>query len=203
MKDGNISRRSTFTISLLKELDNVYKELKALSSGIESNSDDFYEKLFSSARLEIQDDIDSYKSNLQKMKDINMAITEKLNEWYDFIKDSGEMKRVFFPIKLHYMKKNLKSSIKKMNDEILNLSIENRFIREKIIIWEQELSVRALHEIREGKEFHNYEELVRKKDCLISELKYLLATIPELAPVEFDLDNIDKIIEKLLKIAAA
>ncbi len=203
MKDSNISKRSAFVLSLLNELSSVYRELKTLSSGIESNSDDFYEKIFNSSRIEIQDDIDNYKSNLQKMKDINMGITEKLNEWYDFIKDSNKIKKVSFPIKLYFMKKNLKSSIKKMNEEISSLSIENRFIREKVINWEQELSVRALHEIRECEEFHNYEELVRKKDSIISELKYLLATIPELAPVEFDLDNIDKIIEKLLKIAAA
>ncbi len=203
MKDNNIQKRSTFVLSLLNELSSVYKELKALSSGIESNSDNFYEKIFNSSRIEIQGDIDSYKTNLQRMKEINMEITAKLNEWYDFIKDSNEIKKVSFPIKLYFMKKNLKSSITKMNAEISSLSIENRFIREKIINWEQELSVRALREIREGEEFHNYEELIRKKDTIISELKYLLATIPELAPVDFDLDNIDKMIDKLLKIAAA
>ncbi len=198
-----MGKRSTFVLSLLNELNSVYKELKALSSGIENNSDNFYERIFSSSRIEIQGDIDSYKTNLQRMKEINMEITAKLNEWYDFIKDSNEIKKVSFPIKLYFMKKKLKSSITKMNGDISSLSIENRFIREKIINWEQDLSVRALHEIREGEEFHNYEELVRKKDNIISELKYLLATIPELAPVEFDLDNIDKMIDKLLKIAAA
>ncbi|WP_010247558.1 hypothetical protein [Acetivibrio cellulolyticus] len=203
MKDSNMQKRSAFVLSLLNELNDVYKELKKLSSGIESNSDNFYESIFNSSKVEIQGDIDSFKSNLEKMKEINMNITAKLNEWYDFIKDSSEIRKVTFPIKMYFMKKDLKNSITKMNAEISNLSIENRFIREKIINWEQELSVKALHEIRNGQEFNSYEDLVRKKDNLIIELKYLLATIPDLAPVEFDLDNIDRIIDKLLKIAAA
>jgi hypothetical protein len=101
------------------------------------------------------------------------------------------------------MKKKLKNTITKLNEEISSLSIENRFIREKIINWEQELSVRALHQIREGEDFHNYEELIRKKDNIILELKYLLPTIPGIIPIEFDLNNIDKIIDKISKMVAA
>jgi hypothetical protein len=203
MKDSNIQKRSTFVLSLLNELNSVYKELKNLSSGIESNSDNFYERIFNSSKVEIQGDIESYKSNLEKTKEINMNITAKLNEWYDFTKDSNKIKKVTFPVKLHFMKKNLKNIITEMNAEISSLSIENRFIREKIINWEQELSVRALHEIRDGEEFQNYEDLIRKKDSLISELKYLLPTIPDLAPFEFSLENIDNMIDKFLKIVAA
>lgn len=203
MKDGNVQKRATFVLSLLNDLNEIYKELKNLSTGIENNSDDFYERIYSSSKYEVEGDINSFRTNLEKMKEINMNITSKLNEWYDFIKDSKEIKKVTFPLKLHFMKKNLKSTITKMNEEISNLSIENRFIREKIINWEQELSVRALHEIRNGEDFHNYEELVRKKDAIISELKYLLSTLPGLTPVEFDLENIDKMIDKIAKIAVA
>jgi hypothetical protein len=203
MKDGNVQKRATFVLSLLNDLNEIYKELKSLSTGIENNSDEFYERIYNSSKYEVEGDINSFRTNLEKMKEINMNITAKLNEWYDFIKDSKEIKKVTFPIKLHFMKKNLKNTITKMNEEISNLSIENRFIREKIINWEQELSVRALHEIRNGEDFHNYEELVRKKDTIISELKYLLSTLPGLTPVEFDLENIDKMIDKISKIAVA
>ncbi len=203
MKDSNIQRRSEFVLTLLNELSDIHKQLKCLSSGIEGNSDAFYEKIFNSSKFEIESDIESFKANLERMKEINMNITTKLNEWYDFIKDSSEIKKVTFPFKMHFMKKNLKNIITKLNEEISSLSIENRFIREKIINWEQELSVRALHQIREGSEFHSYEELVRKKDSIIFELKYLLPTIPGIIPIEFDLNNIDKIIDKLLKIVAA
>lgn len=203
MKDSNVQKRAAFVLSLLNDLNEIYKELKNLSTGIENNSDDFFERIYNSSKFEVEGDISSYKTNLERMKEINMNITAKLNEWYDFIKDSKEIKKVTFPVKMHFMKKKLKNTITKMNAEISNLSIENRFIREKIINWEQELSVRALHEIRDGEEFHNYEELVRKKDTIISELKYLLSTIPDLAPVEFELENIDKMIDKLSKIAVA
>lgn len=203
MKDSNVQKRTTFVLTLLNNLKEAYKELKELSTGIESDSDTFFEKLFNSSKVEIQGDIEAYKANIEKMKQLNLSITERMNEWYDFIKDSNEIKKVTFPLKLYFKKKNFKKTILHMNREISEISIENRFIREKIINWEQELGVRALQEIKKGDEFSKYEELIRRKDNLISELKYLLATIPDIDPVEFDLDNIDKIIDKLLKMAAA
>ncbi len=203
MKDTNMQKRTIFIIALLNNLKDVYAELKELSSKIESSSDNFFEKLFKSSTVEIQGDIDSYKHNIEKMKSLNVEITSKVNEWYDFIKDISQVKKVTFPIKLHFKKKSFKKLISNMNQDLLDISVENRFIREKIINWEQELSVRALQEIKKSEEFSKYEALNREKDRLISELKYLLVTIPDIEPVEFELDSIDKMIAKLMKIAAA
>lgn len=203
MKDTNMQKRTIFIIALLNNLKDVYAELKELSSKIESSSDNFFEKLFKSSTVEIQGDIDSYKHNIEKMKSLNVEITSKVNEWYDFIKDISQVKKVTFPIKLHFKKKSFKKLISNMNQDLLDISVENRFIREKIINWEQELSVRALQEIKKSGEFSKYEALNREKDRLISELKYLLVTIPDIEPVEFELDSIDKMIAKLMKIAAA
>lgn len=203
MKDSNLQKRTTLVLSLLNNLKDVYEELKELSSGIENDSDNFFERLFNSSKIEIQGDIEAYKANIGKMKELNLGVTEKINQWYDFIKDSNEIKKVTFPIKLYFQKKNLKNVIAKMNKELSEISIENRFIREKIVNWEQELGVRALQEIKTGDGFSKYEDLIRKKDHLVSELRYLLATIPDIESLEFDLESIDKIIDKFLKIAAA
>ncbi|NLD49597.1 MAG: hypothetical protein GX660_20815 [Clostridiaceae bacterium] len=203
MSDASIKSRTTFVISLLNNLKDIYEELKELSSDIENCSESFYENLFKSSRVEVENDIENYKNNIQKMKQLNINVTTKINEWYSFIKDTNEIRKVTFPIKLYFRKKAFKKTIDKMNSEILDLSVENRFIREKIINWEQELSVRALQEMKKGDEFSKYEELNRKKDHLVSELTYLLATIPDLESAEFDMNNIDTIIDKLLKIAAA
>ena len=203
MSDASIKSRTTFVISLLNNLKEVYEELKELSSDIENCSESFYENLFKSSRVEVENDIENYKNNIQKMEQLNINVTTKINEWYSFIKDTNEIRKVTFPIKLYFRKKAFKKTIDKMNSEILDLSVENRFIREKIINWEQELSVRALQEMKKGDEFSKYEELNRKKDHLVSELTYLLATIPDLESAEFDMNNIDTIIDKLLKIAAA
>lgn len=203
MSDSNIKNRTTFVISLLNNLKEVYEELKELSSDIENCSESFYENMFKASRAEIENDIENYKNNIQKMKQLNIDVTSKVNEWYTFIKDTNEIRKISFPIKLYFRKKSFKKTIDKMNSEILDLSVENRFIREKIINWEQELSVRALQEMKKGAEYNKYEELSKKKDYLVSELTYLLATIPDLESVEFDLSSIDTIIDKLLKIAAA
>lgn len=130
---------------------------------------------------------------------MNLNATEIINQWYDFIKDSNEIKKVSFPVKLYLKKKKVKDSITKINKEISNLLIENRFIREKIINWEQELSVKALQKIKTGDEFDRYDGLIRKKDYLISELKYLLATFPDMKSLEFSIEDIDQVIDKLNK----
>lgn len=203
MSDVNMKIRTTFVISLLNNLKNIHEELKALSSDIENCSVSSYDSLFKESKIEVENDINNYKSNIQKMKQFNINVTTILNEWYSFIKDTNEIKKVLFPIKIFFKKRAFKKTIDKMNLQILDISVENRFIREKIINWEQDISVKALQEIKKGDEFHEYEELCKKKDQLISELTYLLSTIPDFEPIEFDLENIDKILEELSKIAAA
>lgn len=199
MDGTRVQNRSSLVVSMLKTLKEVYLELNDLSSCIENNSEDFYERLFNSSKLEIQGDIEAYKANIEKMKQLNLNVTENLNQWYDFIKDSNEIKKVTFPIKLHLRKKRLKSTIAKMNQEISGLSIENRFIREKIVNWEQELSVKALQQIKIGDEFSRYEGLIKKKDHLVSELYYLISTIPGIDSLEFELENIDSTIDEFVK----
>ncbi|NLP14131.1 MAG: hypothetical protein GX383_06600 [Clostridium sp.] len=199
MKDANLQKRTELALSMLNSLKEVYSELKELSSCIESNSGEFYQNLFNSSKIEIQSDVEDYKANTERIRELNLNATEIINQWYDFIKDSNEIKKVSFPVKLYLKKKKVKDSITKINKEISNLLIENRFIREKIINWEQELSVKALQKIKTGDEFDRYDGLIRKKDYLISELKYLLATFPDMKSLEFSIEDIDQVIDKLNK----
>lgn len=203
MKDANLQRRTELAMSMVNSLKEVYFELKELSSCIENNSGEFYRELFSSSKIEIQSDVECYKANIERIRELNLNATEIINQWYDFIKDSNEIKKVSFPVKLYLKKRKVKDDIAKINKEISSLSIENRFIREKIINWEQDLSVKALQQIKTGDEFDRYEGLIRKKDYLVSELKYLLATIPDMNCLEFCIDDIDQVIDMIKKIAAA
>ena len=166
MKDANLQKRTELALSMLNSLKEVYSELKELSSCIESNSGEFYQNLFNSSKIEIQSDVEDYKANTERIRELNLNATEIINQWYDFIKDSNEIKKVSFPVKLYLKKKKVKDSITKINKEISNLLIENRFIREKIINWEQELSVKALQKIKTGDEFDRYDGLIRKRIIL-------------------------------------
>ncbi|TYQ12924.1 UNVERIFIED_CONTAM: hypothetical protein Cloal_3965 [Acetivibrio alkalicellulosi] len=195
MSNIHIRRRIEFTIVLLNNLKEIYAKLREISSNIENDSDKFYENFFNSSKYQVQEDIDNYLSNVEKIKDYNLLITEKINEWYDFIKDSNEIKKVFFPIKLHFKKKYIKNYISKAKQSISELSIENRFIREKIINWEQELSVKSLQQIREDNKYKTYEQLIMQKDHIVSELKYIIATLPDINVVKINADSIDTLIE--------
>lgn len=83
------------------------------------------------------------------------------------------------------------------------LTIENRFIMEKLTNWEHQLEIKAMQLIKGESSFTHYEELAKKKEAIINELKYLLPTLSELCPIELDINNIDCLIERISKSPAA
>ncbi|MCX7923397.1 MAG: hypothetical protein N3B21_15510 [Clostridia bacterium] len=202
MYEDSLLQRTNFIIELLSDLKDVQSQLINTSSDIEKRSGAFYEKTFYETKNSIQAEIDRYKSNIEKIKQLNYDITAKINNWYEFSSSTEESQRITYPIRFHFKKSELKKSIKSMNEAISNLVIENRFIKEKIINWEHQLEIEAIMQIKQGNSFHQYEGLLNKKSMLISELKYLIPTVPDLCPIELDLSNLDQTIAQLSKIPA-
>jgi hypothetical protein len=192
--------RSEFALQLLLNLQQVLKELSEITQEIEKNSDSFYKDYFNNNIASIQADIDNYVSNNEKIKDLKLKVTAIVNDWFSFIKDPDEIKKLTFPVKLYLSKKNLKNSIKNINASISNISIENRFIKEKIISWEHELGIECVKDIKTGIEFSHYEKLLKTKIELIEELKYILPTIDGVCPLLLDLKNIDRFVEEFRRI---
>lgn len=203
MQESNTQRRTSFAVNLLYDLKEIYSRLDEASRDIEKCSGSFYEKMFLAGKTEIRDELDKYNANIEKIKKLNQEITEAINAWYEFTKSGHELKKLFFPLRFFIRKMQLKKNIKKLNEGISGATIANRFVREYLINWEHELELEAVQEIKQGSEYTAYEDLVNKKDMLITELKYLLPTIPGICPAELDLRNIDSLIERLLKLPAA
>lgn len=197
MKDiKQSSERAEFALQLLLKLQEVLKELSDITMEIEKNSDSFYKDYFKNNMSSIKADMDNYTLNNEKVKNLKMDITAMVNDWFCFIKDENEIKNLIFPVKLYLRRKKLRNSIKNINSSISNISIENRFIKEKLISWEHDLGVECIKAIKTGEEFNHYEKLLKIKKEILDELKYILPTIEGVCPLELDLNNISQFIEK-------
>jgi hypothetical protein len=201
MEENRFERRKNLLIGILTELKSILSSLSKNSEEIAGYSHSFYENYYSQNMHEIQNDLQQYEKNKEKISALNQDITANINEWYSFIKDTAKFCRLTFPLSFYFKKKRLLKNIKKMNEDISNTAIENRFIKERITAWEQELEERAAREIRQGENFKTYQQLIKAKDELLIDLKYLLATIPGLNTRELDLTSIDSLIEKLSKMS--
>lgn len=197
MQDNNLSRRMDLAVELISQLEDIYGGLVKASSDMEKHSGSFYKQLFDENKKDIRDQTDKFKENLEKIKQFNYEITEKINSWYDFVKSPEEIKRITFPLKLFFKKKNMRNSIEKINKAIANLTIENRFIKEQLVQWEHELELKAVQLIKQGDGYEKYQQQLIKKDEIQSELKYLLPTIPGICPVDLDLRDIGQLRKKL------
>lgn len=192
--------RSELALELLLELQEVLKGLSEIALDMEKNSDTFYKEYFNNNLHLVQSDIDNYNSNSDRIKNLKLEVTALVNDWFSFKKDTNETKKLTFPIKLYLRKKQLKNKVKELNESISNTNIENRFIKEKLISWEHELGIECVKAMKSGEDFGQYEKLLKIKKELIDELKYILPTIPEICPLELDLQNIEKFIEEFRKL---
>lgn len=191
--------RASFAIELLKGLKDICSKIKETSSEIQNSSGKFYEEYLIQNMSPIQEHIDNYKSNIEKIKKLKSYITEEINAWYNFTKDAGEIKKLTYPIRFFMKKRNLKNTIKQTNEQISEIAIDNRFIKENLTVWEHKLELESIEKIKSGSEYGNFEILLRKKSEIIEELKYILPTIPGICPIELDPEKIDNIIEILKK----
>ena len=203
MKEENVQRRLYLLIEMLSELKTIFNQLETVSKDIEKYSEESVQRLFRDNKPDIQGELDRYKLNMDKVQQLNCEITSKINSWYKFVKDECSVRKVTFPISFIAKKTGLNKSIKSINEAISSLAIENRFLRENITIWEHNLELKAVRQIRQGHDYEVYDELVNTKDRLIAELRYLIPTIPGLCPIEINILNIDSEIKRLSKLISA
>jgi vacuolar-type H+-ATPase subunit E/Vma4 len=198
-----LEKRIDFALDLLRELKDLSEELTQGFDRIEKNSLNLYNAVFEQEKRCIQDEIENYQRNAQKINRLNQEIITTINSWYDFSKDPREIKKLFFPVRFWSIRRKLKKRIKSINEEIGRMEMENRFIKEKIAAWEHELEQKALFQIKQGEHYQEYLRMMERKAHLISDLKYLLATLPLTYPVTVDIKNMDSFIKHLISIKTA
>jgi len=200
--DDPLQRRIDFSLNLLCALKNIQNQLAHELLEIEKTSGSVYEKIFDEDRGNIQDQVDKYKANIEKNVALNYEIMNQINLWYDFVKNPRKMKGLFFPVQFYFYQRKLKKRIRKINREIGSMTIENRFIMEKLTNWEQGLEQKALLQIKEGDYYQGYLRLETRKNELVSDLEYVLSTLPLPYPVQLDFKDIDGFMTQLRGISS-
>lgn len=196
---GKVQKRIDLALQLITDLRKTCFEIKQVLSQVELNSAASYEKIYEDCKIEIKEDIDDYNGNMRKLKQMNLDLTTSINRWYEFVKDKVQMRKFTFPLRFYLKRKKLCKEIKKANEDINNLIVQNRFITEKINNWEHQLKFQAIQKLKQEVDYKRYEELLSRKEGIISELLYLLPTIPDVCPIDVDLECLDLLEERLLQ----
>jgi hypothetical protein len=190
-------RRKEFALALLQELDRLYQELDKAASDAESTSEEFYSQAFGERKEELQSVIEKYHENIDRIREINKEITASINSWYEFVKDEKKSALITFPISFIIRKKRLYKKIYDLNGEITEITINNRFIKEKLAALGHQLEIRAESLARSGANYLGYEELLSQQNAVVTDLKYLLPTIPGACPADISVSGIQKTMKAL------
>ncbi len=196
-RKSGVMSRIQLAAGLLHELDEVYKKSEELMSRITNDSDKYLIDAYDEGAPEIKSKTGEYKQNVLRMKTLGNDVTRDINGWYEFSQDRTQMKSLVYPLKFSIRLNSLKRRIKKANDEMQRLTIRNRFLKEELIVWEQELERKTL------KDMENSEEYIECKQCrkcmndIIADLKFILPSIPGICPVSVEVGKAGLLAERL------
>lgn len=197
MQENNLTRRVQLAMDMLSVLGDVFEKLRQSATTMEETSASFHREIYEQNRHEVEATIDKYKQNIVKMRQLNMDATEKINNWFMFAKNPQNTGKLGFPLRFHLKRREMQKTIKKCNDQVYDLTLENRFCRDQLVNWEHDLGLRAAREMKKGKAYSEYEKLLLQKEELTAELKYLLPSLPGLCPVDLDWNSLGLLKEKL------
>jgi len=181
--------RTEFSKTLLLNLKDTYEEINKVTEEISKISSNFLKQYYIDNNEAITKEINKLKENIDKIKQYNYQVTEDINKWYQFTNSSTEIRKLSFPIKFYWKRLKLSKKINRINKYIYRISIENRLIKEGLKKIERSIESSTLQHIKNSGIYKEYEELLRIKETSLSDLKYLLPTLPS-SPKKIDLNDI-------------
>lgn len=197
MKENNTTRRKELVCYLLGLLKDTCLQLKELAAEMGGSADIFLEKVFLESNDEIMSLVEEYNANIRQVEEITRQMTGRMNEWVAFTTDEKNLSRLLFPLRYYLEKKEVKKFISKSRDEISEKVIRNRFVREKLDGMEEKLRCKAVLKIEMEGKYKSYNDLMSVKKEVLEHLSYLMPTVQNLCPVEFSIDDIDRLILQL------
>lgn len=182
--------RNDFLITILLNLKEIYSQLNNLTAKIENISLTYFNDFCAENNELISQEVNVLKENIKKIKQYNYQITEEINTWHQFSNNPQELGKTLYPIKFYFKKMRLNNKLQSINKEIYRISLENRLSKEKLKKIDSSIEASILKQIKNSGIYKEYEELLKNKEILISDLKYLMPTLP--SPLQkINLNNID------------
>lgn len=196
MKENNTARRKELVCCLLEQLKDTCLQIKELAAEMGGSADLFFERVFSESKDEILSLVEEYNGNIRQAEEITRQLTGRMNEWVSFATDEKNLAIILFPLRYALEKKEVKRFIGRSKEQISEMVIRNRFVREKLDAMEEKLRCRAVMKIESEEKFQCFNKLIGLKKEILEHLSYLMPTIPGLCPVEFSIEDIDHLILK-------
>ncbi|NLK88169.1 MAG: hypothetical protein GX279_11880 [Clostridiaceae bacterium] len=191
MSTNILSRRTELALMLLRDLKANYHKIDTAAANAASGSISCYDQAVEEMKDELQRILDEYNKNIEMIREINEKITSSVNSWHNFLKDNKSASMLTFPFTFHIRRKKLNKEIESMNKQISEISISNRFLKEKLTAARLKLEVRAVSLAHGEENYKEYDKLLQTKKALEGELKYLLPTIPGMCPADITSHGID------------
>lgn len=197
MSNDNIIKRKALALKLITQLKNVRDHLKKISTDLDDSSTLFLSKVYEDHNEKIQEKVDLFNKNVERVKNLNHEITAVVNDWYAFIKSEKELRSLFFPIRLYFKRKQMQSKSKELKQEITSISIKNRLIREDIQRLESNLEHEATLRLKKNVQYEDYLSHLKTKTQLIDEIKYLIPTLSGVPIREIHIDQLEEVLASL------
>lgn len=188
--EENIQRRLILIDKLAKNIKEINTALIDYVSDIENLSHDLFIKLLHENNNSVRTDSDTFRLNLNRVRQMNGQATSQINGLFSLMKDDSEMKKIGFPLKFHTKKRELAVQIKKLNETIASIIVENRFIKEQLSIRKNEYEKDIIKQVNRSGKFEAYQQILNKKKKLMSDLEYLLTSVKHLFPDKVPLADI-------------
>ncbi len=181
------NQRLALVQEMTRNLFSLHQNLILLKKQIEDESKIVFQKVYSDKLQDLIQDQTKFEENTKEVHRLNTNAIISINTWHEWSNNPSNKSRIFYPLQYQSKKKNIKIIISGINQEIIERTIENRLIKEKISSWEIEVKRLAETTLKESDIYKDYCNLLTEKDSLIQDITYLLSTMPKINAIEIDL----------------
>lgn len=194
MNEPTLERRRALALELLLKLKEIRNHVEKLMNHLGDSSGDLLSTVYQDHKEKVQEKVDLFNGNIEKVRELNLKKTALYNEWFIFIKDAEELKNPLFPFHLLSKRKKIKKELWELKEEISAIGIRNRLIREDILRLEGDMEYEATLRLKKDVRYEDYLSHLKMNGNLLDEVRYLIPTLPGVSITEIDMDRLDETI---------
>ncbi len=190
-------RRKALALELLVRLKEIRDQIQSIMASLGDSADQFLSTCYEDHVDKIKEKVSLYNRNIERIEALNLSHTALITDWFLFIKNEKVLSSPLFPFHLFFKKRKIKAEIRGIKEEISNLVIKNRLIREDIQRLESGLEVEADLKLKKDGRYEDYLAHLTLKSQLIREIEYLFPTLSGVDMAQIHMDGLEEAIEVL------
>jgi hypothetical protein len=189
MENREIGQRVELAIRLLHALEEANRDMEGLSGG----TDAVGETALSDSKRESDDRIrvkrELLHQRIGELKTCLADITRITNEWHEFTHNPDMQRQWSYPARLYRLGRETNIRLKKEQDRISSLILQNRLLEEEIRRFGDTAQRDALSLLKGTSGHGDRMAVLERKQAIVDDLCLLLPTIPSVALCKLDPAN--------------